>query len=330
MAQAPFSVDDRTPLHATLLDTYRILHISGTDAQDFLQGQFTQDVASATPEQARLSAYCTAKGRMLASFVFWEAPAADDQVEPAGKSYFVLVRADIAEGFAKRLRMFVLRSKVAIVETDIVAQGYWVGATVSLDASGLKNLAPWQVTINAGKTQIALPAPAGVRRGILVNSAGSAALLSGATAGLASQWAALDVLAGIPWVEKANQELFIPQDINLDTIGAVSFTKGCYPGQEVVARSHYRGKLKRRMLIGVCDGATLASVQPGMDIVDKTNTREPCGQIVNSTVLGPHCYLLFETRLDAAEQNQLALGDENGPAIALRDMPYALDKPALS
>ena len=330
MAKAPFSVDDHTPLHATLLENYRLLHISGADAQDFLQGQFTQDVAAATPEQARLSAYCTAKGRMLASFVLWEASVANNQTEAAGKSYFALIRADIAEGFAKRLRMFVLRSQVSIVETDIVALGYWVGVAVSAEASGIAELEPWQVAGHAGTTQIALPAPAGLRRGILVPSAGGAEPPASATNGLLSQWAALDVLAGIPWVEKANQELFIPQDMNLDAIGAVSFTKGCYPGQEVVARSHYRGKLKRRMLIGTCDDVAIEAALPGTDIIDKTNTREPCGQVVNSVALDSRCYLLFETRLDAAEQNQLALGNENGPAIALRDMPYTLDKPALS
>ena len=313
-----------TPLHITPLPDYRVLTIRGADAEAFLQGQFTQDVKATGVDTARLSAYCTAKGRMLASFIMWQKAQAET---PQENAYQVLVRSDVAESFAKRLRMFVLRSKVTVEDTGVTPLAYWAGSNALADKA-LERPNPWQVITTASSTQVGLPAVAGIERGILI--AESAANAGQAQTGAPEQWAVLDILAGVPWVEKANQEMFIPQDLNLDAIGAVSFTKGCYPGQEIVARSHYRGKLKRRMLNGVCDNPAAAAVTAGTDITDSTNTREPCGQIVNAATLDGRLYLLFEVRLEAAEHNSLVLGDENGPSITLLTIPYSLDKPALA
>lgn len=116
MSTAPTGFTPDTPLHITSLPDYRILTIRGADAQTFLQGQFTQDVMAATAESARLSAYCTAKGRMLASFIFWQQAQSQASQESV---YQVMVRSDIADSFAKRLRMFVLRAKVTVEETEI-------------------------------------------------------------------------------------------------------------------------------------------------------------------------------------------------------------------
>lgn len=326
------SVADQTSaLYTTALPDYRILSISGADAESFLQGQITQDVNAASPSTARLSAYCTAKGRMLASFIFWHvAPLESGQ--PV--SYQLMIRSDIADAFIKRMRMFVLRAKVKIEDTGLAAFGYWLGSESAKQASNasdgspaLDTPEPWQVIKNGNQLQIGLPATNGVLRGLII--ADPSFSLDQAGRGIPEQWAVLDILAGIPWVEAANQEMFIPQDINLDAIGAVSFTKGCYPGQEVVARSHYRGKLKRRMLNGFCN-APGSKVTPGSDIMDRENTKEPSGQIVNVAELGDRLYLLFEVRLEAAEHNQLSLGDQQGPDITLLPIPYALDKPALA
>lgn len=319
-----------TPLHITPLPDYRILTIHGADAEAFLQGQFTQDVKATGIDTARLSAYCTAKGRMLASFIFWQ--SAQPQA-PQERAYQIMIRSDVAESFTKRLRMFVLRSKVTVEDTGITALAYWAGSNV-IGQTSLERPDPWQVAATESSTQLGLPAIDGIERGILI--ADAASLADQAQAGSPEQWAVLDILAGVPWVEKANQEMFIPQDLNLDAIGAVSFTKGCYPGQEIVARSHYRGKLKRRMLNGVCDNPpasvdnTSEMVTVGTDITDSTNTRQPSGQVVNAASVDGRLYLLFEVRLEAAENNSLVLGDENGQPIMLLTIPYPLDKPALA
>ncbi len=324
MSSDPRAFTEETELHITPLPDYRILAISGVDAESFLQSQFTQDVNAATTSSARLSAYCSAKGRMLASFVLWQIAGTEpDQ----GRSYQLMIRSDIADSFVKRLRMFVLRAKVKVEDTGLTPMGYWAGIKRDGDASGLTYPEPWQVVSSEQSLQFGLPALDGIHRGVLI--ADASLDLPQAQAGSPEQWAVLDILSGIPWVESANQEKFIPQDVNLDAIGAVSFTKGCYPGQEVVARSHYRGKLKRRMLNGYCEGHDITAA-PGGDITDRENTREPSGQIVNAASVDNKLYLLFEVRLDAAEHNQLALGDENGPAITLLSIPYPLEKPALA
>lgn len=325
MPTDPTGFTEDTALHITPLPDYRVLTIYGADAESFLQGQFTQDVKAATHTSARLSAYCTAKGRMLASFIMWQTTGSGPE---EGNCFQVMVRSDIAESFIKRLRMFVLRAKVTVQDSDVTPLAYWAGNKADIAAAGLSVVEPWQVVATAQTIQLGMPAIAGIRRGILIGQQDAASLAG--QAGLPEQWAILDILAGVPWVEKANQEMFIPQDVNLDAIGAVSFTKGCYPGQEIVARSHYRGKLKRRMLNGSCDTPVDQAVLVGADITDTTNTREPSGQVVNAATLNDKTYLLFEVRLEAAEHNQLALGDENGPPITLLTIPYPLDKPALA
>ena len=324
MSMDPSGFTSDTPLHITPLSEYRILTIRGADAQTFLQGQFTQDVQAATTDSARLSAYCTAKGRMLASFIIWQ--QAQPQA-PQEAVYQLMVRSDIADSFARRLRMFVLRAKVTIEETALTPYAYWAGENTIVNTP-LARPEPWQIIATESTLQFGLPATGGLQRGILIAETGIDSIQ--AQPGLPEQWAVLDILAGLPWVEKASQEMFIPQDLNLDAIGAISFTKGCYPGQEVVARSHYRGKLKRRMLNGICHNPPAATVAPGTDITDRTNTKEPSGQIVNAATLADTLYLLFEVRLEAAEHNQLVLGDENGPAITQLTIPYSLDKPALA
>ena len=134
-----------------------------------------------------------------------------------------------------------------------------------------------------------------------------------------SAWAQADIALGRAWVLATTQDMFIPQTLNLDLIGGVSFTKGCYPGQEVVARSHYLGKLKRRMMrVGGALGA-----QPGQDVWSSSESNEPCGRVINAA--GNEA--LIELNLSARD-TPLRLGQPDGPALELLDLPYSLDKAA--
>src|SRR5690606_20468615 len=141
--------------------------------------------------------------------------------------------------------------------------------------------------------------------------------------GTAVQWHAADLAAGLPWIGAQTQDLFIPQTVNLDLIEGVSFSKGCYPGQEVVARSHYRGTVKRRMALGTLSAAVPAA-EPGADIYDARQAGEPCGRIVDAA----ERTVLFEAPLDAVEGGDLRLGAPDGPAIAPRALPYRAPNPA--
>jgi folate-binding protein YgfZ len=150
--------------------------------------------------------------------------------------------------------------------------------------------------------------------------------------GAPETWQAADLAAGIPWVGISTQDMFIPQSVNLDLIGGINFTKGCYPGQEVVARSHYLGKLKRRMAYGVVSVWDQPSVMPGTDIFlhqPDQQPGEPCGRVVEDAIDGSTLSVLFEVAIKAQqaalqETGKLCLGSATGPTIQLQPLPYAV------
>ncbi|WP_459618753.1 CAF17-like 4Fe-4S cluster assembly/insertion protein YgfZ [Bordetella sp. 2513F-2] len=319
-----------TPLCAPL-SGLRVLAAAGDDALPFLHGQLTQDVSGLPPDQARLAGYCTAKGRLLATLVMWlAAPQA-----PADARLYALVRADVAEALLKRLSLFVLRAKVKLSLAALNVAGVQCGpgqaAALQEAAGGALPATPWQRVELPTGTWIAAPAAAGDagrRWWWIADDAqldGAAALARHLGRGDAQAWQAADLAAGLPWIASATQDLFIPQTVNLDLIGGVSFTKGCYPGQEVVARSHYRGTVKRRMAYGQLHTPAAAPqpVLPGTDIYDARHPDEPCGRVID-TASHQGVALLFETTLAALPDGDLRLGAADGPRIGVLPLPYAL------
>jgi folate-binding protein YgfZ len=299
------------------------IQAAGPDALDFLHGQLTQDVRALDAHNAALAGYCTAKGRLLATLVMWQA-AGDD----AG--YLALVKADVAEPLMKRLRMFVLRSKVTLTPVPLHIAGVWGNAPsteMAAAAGGPLPTQPWQRADLPTGTWVAAPSGAGARwwwiatDTQLSQNGATLALLLGR--GDAETWRAGDLAAGMPWVGALTQDLFIPQTVNLDLVGGVSFTKGCYPGQEVVARSHYRGTVKRRMAYGIVANAPADGIAPGTDIYDSTRPDEPCGRVVDSAK-APEADVLFETTLESLLAGQLRLGAPDGPTVSLRPLPYVV------
>jgi len=202
------------------LSRYGLLSVSGDDARAFLHAQLTNDIEHLAPERAALAGWCSAKGRLLATFL----------VIPAPQRYLLQLARDLAAPVAKRLAMFVLRSKVKIAdESEAWAQyGVW-------DVDWEKPEVSWDgdaVTVRAGEGRFLQ-----IGRGLAAESTASE-----------SQWTLQEVRAGRPLITAATQDRFVPQMVNLDTLGGISFQKGCYPGQEIVARAHYRGQVKRRMV----------------------------------------------------------------------------------
>ena len=195
------------------LTRYGVLSVRGDDARDFLHAQLTIDMQSLVGERAALAGWCSAKGRLLATFL----------VIPAPGGFLLQLARDLAPAVAKRLGMFVLRAKVKIAdESDAWVQyGIW----------------------NAGREQ------PGVRvdEGRFLQLVPAAEPQPEANADEA-QWALQEIRAGRPLITAATQDQFVPQMVNLEKLGAVDFHKGCYPGQEIVARAQYRGQVKRRMV----------------------------------------------------------------------------------
>jgi folate-binding protein YgfZ len=137
-----------------------------------------------------------------------------------------------------------------------------------------------------------------------------------------SNWRKADILAGIPQITDRTQEKFVPQMVNFELIGGVNFKKGCYPGQEIVARSQYLGKLKRRMAIA---SIPANSVEAGMEVFSEADTSQPCGMIINAEsdgVLKSIC--LVELKVADQEADQVHLGSSTGPKLNFLPLPYSM------
>jgi tRNA-modifying protein YgfZ len=313
-----------------------IFESRGKDTLPFLQGQLTNDIVAPGVGQSRLAGYCTAQGRLLATMVLGEVPTNDDMPIVRG-----LIRKDILAPVLKRLGMFVLRSKVAFSQSDLEV----VGVSVALkDRLGLEKILnhvlpeqPWETSHTDTGTWIAAPCPdAGLLRWWWIageaHHAACVALGNWWTVTSTSEWENLDIQTGLPWIEATTQDLFIPQTLNLDLIGGVSFTKGCYPGQEIVARSHYRGTVKKRMGLGRIQDSSVPLI-PGADVFDGTHPDQPCGRLINvaSDVDAQTAYwVLFESSFDAYDHQQLRAMTADGSQILTESLPYSTRPPLKS
>lgn len=300
------------------LPDWRVIRASGADAVSFLHAQLTQDVSGLQAGDVRLAAYCNAKGRMQASMLIWRELDAGS----LGEAVFMLVHASVAEALVKRLRMFVLRAKVVLELTQAAVYGLWCE-----DLAANAVLPGQQRQVAQGYELLGAREAEGVAwRAWLISAEGG--LPEGLNAqGEGDEWRMQEIASGTPWVTQGNFELFTPLIVNLDLIDGVSFTKGCYPGQEVVARSHYRGKQKRRMLRAIAELAGSEGAQwsqlDGKDICSP-EAREPLGYIVNSVVYQNRVHLLFEANVAAAQTQELRLLTPEGLPAELQALPYPL------
>lgn len=300
------------------LDELGVIAARGEDAAKFLQGQLTNDVL-ALGGGLQLNGYCTAKGRLIATFRQWR---------DADAIYLQLPR-EILAPVLKRLSMFVLRAKARLTDDSAAWTTYGlVGPqTVALlSQAGLPvPEQAWHAAAADNGVRVArLPGAAitGSRFMILV-PAGAA--LPGLSAGTvpAEVWWWSEVESAVPTVWAATQEKFVPQMVNLEVLGGVNFRKGCYPGQEVVARSQYLGKLRRRMAVARLDALPPAA---GSDVWAGDES-EPSGTVVMAAANpAGGTALLFEAPVDRLERD-LYVGSPDGPRLAIQPLPYAIFDP---
>jgi tRNA-modifying protein YgfZ len=300
----------------------------GQDVDAFLQGQLTNDVKALSSTHWQRTGYCTPKGRLMATFLQW-------QIAPQAVGH--LLPLEILEPVAKRLRMFVLRSKVTFEKLDSPygAIGLWgkaLGAFAKeqqcVNLSGTEN-GPWLLAERACPVL-------GQRAWLIVAQEQSQAVMqtvSGCEEIPESAWLFSEIQTAQAWIWKATQEAFVPQMINFEITGGVSFTKGCYPGQEVVARSQYLGKLKRRSFRADLNSAiseAQALALCGQDIWSQENETEPCGKVAGAAPrvdaqgqLQAGAVLLVECTLQAWEKGGLHVGSLQGPELSVKELPYA-------
>lgn len=314
------------PVYLSSCDHLTVFSAKGADARSFLQSQLTQDVTKVTSEQAAIAGFCTAQGRLWATMLL----AGDEQPS----DMLGIVRLDLIESFLKRLKMFILRSKVAVEHqpsTKVVGielHGDDVAAFAEIWGKPLAN-APWASSTAAPGLLIQVPSaqPNTLRYLAVIPQEQLKPLEQLLGHGLVirsniNTWQVLDIQSGMPWVEAATQDLFIAQTLNLDLIGGVSFTKGCYPGQEVVARAHYRGTVKRRMHLARVDGHH-SPITAATDVYTIGEPDSPIGRVINVASHNDETWVLFEAPFKSLDSS-LFLASADAAALIIEPLPYDL------
>jgi folate-binding protein YgfZ len=275
------------------LEQYGLLQVTGDEARAFLHAQLTNDVENLAPGSARYAGWCSAKGRLLATFL----------VIPAPGGFLLQLARDLVPVVAKRLSMFILRSKVKIAD----ATGQWAqfgvwdkgeGNPLSVTESG------GAITVRIGPDRVLSLLPEGISDKFKSDTS-------------ADEWALAEIHAGRPLIGQATQDQFVPQMVNLELVGGVDFKKGCYPGQEIVARAQYRGEVKRRMV-----RLRGAALKAGQEIYSDDAQGQPggtVGVVVNSS--GDEALAVLQ--VSAIEAKSPIRAQPQGAALEVLPLPYS-------
>jgi hypothetical protein len=293
-----------------------LLQVGGADAVTFLQGQVTNDIKLLDGSNSQYAGYCTPKGRLLAIFLAF---AHHDHLH-------LQLDGALQEQTIKRLKMYVLRSKVSIEDvTDSIVRIGLAGASTAAALEQLFSDIPQQAhqLVSLETATIIRLSGATLRYEIFTSPEHAPAIWSQlnqtCTPVGCSCWEWLEIRAGIPQVGPATQEQFVPQMVNLDLLQGINFKKGCYTGQEIVARTHYLGKVKRRTHLAHVDCPK--PPEAGDPVFGET--AEPVGMVVNAAP-APHggFDLLAEIRLESVEAGPARLQSPDGPLLELMALPY--------
>lgn len=293
-----------------------LLRVSGSDAKTFLQGQSTCDIAGLEPDKSGLGAFCNPKGRVIASFCILH----------RGGDYYFFLPADLVATIHKRLKLYVLRAKVSI--EDLTGRRGLIGLfrpdTELPDLSALvQDDEAVTVGIGPGRRRFLIAAETGAAKRIwqaltaspdyrLVNS---------------RAWHLRNIEEGLPSVTQATSEEFLPQMLNLDVLGGVSYRKGCYTGQEIVARTRFLGNLKRRMFRLRTLGERRP--EPGDPLYRAGGAEgQRLGQVVAAAPEAEQGFqLLAVLPLDRAQNADLRLFRPDGPTVEFLPLPYTFEVP---
>jgi folate-binding protein YgfZ len=311
------------------LADWGLIIVEGEDAASFLQNQLTNSVLGLTaltspaiacgPDAVRLVGYCSPKGRLIASAWLGLFSKAD-----GGNRFCLFISKDIAASIAKRLAMFVLRSKVTVADASSswAITGYCTSGTLD--------------NLEVDKTSILLQLPDVVTAGVAMQRlliaqpiASESAPIGGASEDAAILWRSLEIMSAIPRIVAATQDQFVPQMVNFESVHGVDFKKGCYPGQEIVARSQYRGAIKRRLQLAhsPIDQLTNTPTGPGSEIFHADDAGQPAGMVVLSAPSIANTRRMdfqIEIKTELQAGGTFHLGAPDGPILMLDQLPYPL------
>lgn len=299
----------------TPLDYYQLIEVRGSDAKRFLQNQLSNDIQLLSDSRSQLSSYSSAKGMMFANF----------RIIQQGERYLLRIPSDVAEAVVKRLRMFVLRDDVHINPAE---------GTTLLGVCGPDSLSALvelgftlpeeQDEVSQHQNQLlvrCLNATGEVRFELIATQAYADSLQNQMT-GSSDDYLAAQLRAGEAFINTSSYEQFVAQNLNLELINGVSFKKGCYPGQEYIARTQYRGQVRSRCYLIGSD----SPLTPGTVLFETGKTDgDNIGQVINSVPQDQHHLALAVIRNKVVDKNAVCLAD--GSAIALHALPYALTAP---
>ena len=286
-----------------------VIRVEGVDAAKFLHGQLTQDFSLLGLSEARLAAFCSAKGRMQASFIGFKRSHTE---------ILLVCSRDILGATLKRLSMFVLRAnaKLSDASSDYALYGL---AGDAIESIAYDPYSAW-AKADFGAVSVVFLYPAdGVRRALwlapVTEPAPAGAALS------AQDWGWGEVRSGIAMISAPIVEAFVPQMLNYESVGGVNFKKGCYPGQEVVARSQFRGTLKRRAYLA----HSSAPMKAGDELFLAGDDTQPCGTVAQAAESPSEGYdAIVSAQVSAVQAGGLRLGSSSGPALEVAPPPYPL------
>lgn len=296
-----------------------LIRVEGEDAAVFLHNLMSNDIKRLALHGAQYNSFNSPKGRMLASFVVWR----------TATGYLLQLSADLLAGIHKKLSMYVLRSKVRLSDcgNELALIGLaGPGAARALDAAGLA-LPPEAMSVSQGnniqvvrlehdRVQIVVPVAQAADVWQRLHHAG--AKPAGTMA-----WRWLDIRNGVPLITAVTQDEFVAQMVNFELIGGVNFQKGCYPGQEIVARTQYLGKLKKRMFLAHIDGEQMP--QPGTDVYAAEFGTQSCGKLTTVAPAPDGGFdALVVTQISAFESNDVHLGAPDGARLSFGALPYTV------
>ncbi|MFA6163959.1 MAG: folate-binding protein [Methylobacter sp.] len=286
-----------------------VLTVAGKDAAKLLQGQITCNINDITEIKSSLGALCNPKGRAITTFLLIKK---DD-------AYLLVLPKELLESVKKRLQMYVLRSDVTL--TDSSDELCLVGLSYS-DAQMNEPSSPEQLFATIQQENITVNLSSDQNRCLIIAEADNARKLwseqvkQGFQPENSDQWRYLDIISGIPWLTTETSEEFIPQMLNLDKLGGISFTKGCYTGQEIVARTHYLGTAKRELFLAECETST--PPEPNSTIIDdSTDTEQSIGKVLCAQTRQNICKMLIVLQISDTNTCKLRLKDQNQDKIKL-------------
>ncbi len=296
-----------------------VLTVTGNDAEQFLQGQTTCNIRDVSETQSSIGAFCTAKGRTISTFL----------IGKRQQSFLLVVPAELLPVVKKKLQLYVLRSDVHLNDSS---DSYSLFGFIRTNSVAENPLVPEQplaaLPVNDG-TVISLPTITAAPRCLAILPANTAIGIwkdyaaQGMQTGNSSEWRTLDILSGIPWLNLLTTEQFIPQMLNLDQLGGISLNKGCYTGQEIVARTHYLGKAKRKMYLAECH-ATEPPEAGSAIIAPEDASDQAVGSILSLQAMTTGFVMLIILQTGYAQSENLVLANRNRDRVTTSELVYLI------